>query len=510
VSNTLTSRVLSSLVWVFTNIATKNLIEVLRMWLLWKILGAEDFGINAMAWLVINGSMLLQDAGFANALIQRKTDIEAAVSITWYANLAIRGVVYAVIYFAAPLFAAHFGEELVTQILRLAGLTVLLGAFGSANEALLRKEFRQKKLLLIDSAENLVLAAVQIAAALSGLGVWSLALGAVAGALARSALLWWYAPIHVGRVDWRVFREMWGFGMHMSLSTVGLWLMRNMDYYFVGKFFGPATLGFYTLAFKLANLIATNVIRPLGSVLFPAFAAIGQDIDRARGAWLRSERYTMLLVMPMGVVLMIFAAEIVGAFFKKGIGFIEAGVAIQTVFALCRGLGVPLGDLAKGIGKPWILTRVVGAHVAVMGPALWGVCWWGSATWGTGDPRLPIIAVSSVVSLCGVGAVLLSFFLTSRFVPYTIKQVVGALLPAFGSAVVMALATWIVKELLAMVWPELPPLAVLCIAGPLAGGAYVAAFFLLFRSAAEEMKGLWRSQVARRQGKAREVAAVDG
>ncbi|MBI4604788.1 MAG: lipopolysaccharide biosynthesis protein [Planctomycetes bacterium] len=504
----LTSRVLSSLGWVFTNIATKNLIQFARMFVLWKILSPRDFGLNAFAWLVLNGFQLLQDLGFRNALIQRKTDLEAAVSVTWYANVAFRSLIYGAVFLLAPAFAEHFKEPVVASILRIASITILLGALGNANEALLQKDFRQKRLLVVDAAENVVLTVVQIALALAGLGVWSLAWGAVGGALARSLLLWWFAPIRVGRLDLRVAREMWRYGMHMSLSTLGIWLIKNMDYYFVGKFFRAEALGFYTLAFKLSDLIAVNVVRLLGSVLFPAFAAIGHDLGRVRGAWLRAERYSMLLVVPMGVSLMSFAPEIVGAFFERGAGTVEVPMAILTVFALCRGIGVPLGDVSKGIGKPWILTRVVTWHVIALAPALYAVCAYAAAR-GI-EMRWALVAVSCTVAACAVFAIATSLLLTSREVKYTARQVVTALGPSFACGLVMAGAVWLGRKGLLALLPDLPPIAVLAILGPIALAAYALALLALFPGVVKEMRGLLEKQRATLRERAQRRAERDG
>ena len=51
--------------------------------------------------------------------------------------------------------------------------------------------------------------------------------------------------------------------------------------------FGPVVLGYYTLAFKLSDLIAVNIVRLLGSVLFPAFVWLASAVpERQRPAWL--------------------------------------------------------------------------------------------------------------------------------------------------------------------------------------------------------------------------------
>ncbi len=482
--SSLTSKVLSSLGWVFTNILAKNVIQFVRTVVLWRILDATDFGLNSMAWLAISGFTLLQDMGFSQELIQRKKEIEKAVSITWYANVLIRLVVYALLYLCAPLIAVHFKEPGVEPILKVASLCIVIGSFGNANEALLRKNFQFKRILVVDAAEMAVLTVAQIVLAVMGYGVWSLVYGTLASVTARSLFLWWLAPIRVGRFDVRVFKEMFHFGKHMTISTLGLWLIKNMDYYFVGKYMGAAALGLYTLAFKLSDLVAVNVIRNLGSVLFPAFSEISEDRDRLRGAWLRAVRYTMLLVMPMGAGLMVFSREIILAFYP-GREVVIVPMAILVLFSLCRGVGVPLGDLAKAIGKPRILTVSVLWHATIMAPALYVV----TALCGL-ELEPGLVAVSCVVAAVPFLAVYVSFHLARREVRFTAKQVLGALLPSLVASVVMAGATLGLKESTLLLVPGAPALALLGVLGPVSCVLYALALLVFFPATAADLRQL--------------------
>jgi len=497
--SSLTSKVLTSLGWVFTNIAAKNAIQFVRMVVLWGgLLEPEEFGLNAMAWVAIGGFSLLQDMGFLSALIQRKTDLEAATSVTWYANVFIRLVVFALLFFTAPLVAASFNPasklELIA-VLRVASLSIVLGSLTSVNQALLRKRFQFKRLLVVDTSAVLVLTGTQILLAYLGHGVWSLVYGHLASVATRTILLWCLSPIRLGRFDLRVAKEMWRFGMHMSFATVGLWLIKNMDYFLVGRYLGEAALGLYTLAFKLSDLIAVNVARTLGTVLFPAFAEIGHDYDRVRSAWLRAVRYSMVGIVPMGVALITFAPEIVLVFFPERT-IVTVPMAILTLFALCRGVGVPLGDLAKGIGKPVILTRVVFFHVVVMAPILFVV------TTNVVGTRMGLIAVSVVVSGSAIFAISLSLFLTSREVKFTARQVVSALLPAVTSGLVMGVSGWGAKALFFALAPGVPTLLVLVVAGILSLCAYGISLLLLFPSVATELRRVFER---RRAGKKEKV-----
>lgn len=527
--SSLTSRVLTSLVWVFTNIAAKNVVQFTRNVILWALLSRREFGLQGMVWIAINGATLLQDLGFQAELVRRKQQIAAAISVTWYANVVIRALIYIILYFLAPFFAAHFGEPEITSLLRVASVSVVLGAFGSANEAILRKNFQFKRLLVVETVENVTLTISQIILAWMGHGVWSLVYGTLLSSLARSICLWWLAPIRLVGFDWRLAREMLHFGKHMTLSTLGLWLIKNMDYYFVGRYMGAAALGVYILAFKLSEMIAVNVVRNLASVFYPAFSEVAQDLDRVRGAWLRALRYSLLVVLPMGVSLMIFSSEVLRTFYRDQ----EVAIWPMTIlllFSLCRAVGTPVGDLAKAIGKPSYLTWAVLAHAIVMAPALYlltsswhsalsidqltpltflaGGTDWAAVTLAPvfhyvvslGDPDLErgLIGVSVVVAICPFLGLGVSLYLTSRDVHFTAKQVLGALLPSLGAGGFMVVSTLGLKWAWWTFFPGTPPLAVLLVLGVISCVLYVLGLRILFPGVLVEVKELLRRKKSKK------------
>ncbi len=518
---TLTSRVLTSLVWVFTNIAAKNAVQFTRNVILWRLLSRREFGLNGMVWIAINGATLLQDLGFQAELIQRKKEIGGAISVTWYANVVIRSVIYVLLYFLSPLVAAHFREPEIQSLLQVASLGIVVGAFGSANEAMLRKNFQFKRLLVVEMVEMVTLTVAQILLAWHGLGVWSLVYGSIFSSLARSICLWWLAPIRLVGFNWRLAKEMLHFGKHMTISTLGLWFIKNMDYYFVGKFMGAAALGVYTLAFKLSELIATNVVRSLASVFYPAFSEVAHDTERLRGGWLRALRYSMLVVTPMGVALMLLSSEVIRSFYP-GQEIATVPMTILLLFSLCRGIGTPVGDLAKAINKPSILTRAVEIHALLMGPTLYWITsqwtppiqldlmgplnavtvsneWQGllmgpvfHCAMGFWQPELEwgLIQVSIVVAVTPLFGLAVSLWLTSREVKFTAQQVLGALLPSAVSALFMAVSTLAFKWAWYAALPGTPPLVVLLVLGPFSCILYGLGLILFFPSVAADVRAL--------------------
>jgi O-antigen/teichoic acid export membrane protein len=480
----LTSKVIDSLRWIFTNIAAKNGMTFLRTFVLWKLLDRRDFGLMTMAWSAIAAFDLLQDAGFGQELIRRKDDLDKAISVTWYANIAIRGVICAVLCCAAPWIALYYREPDLTPLVRVGSVAIVISAFGNVNETLLRKRFQFKRILAVEAVEVIVLTVTQVAFALLRFGAWSLVYGTIAQNIARAIMLWWLAPIRVGRFDPRVAKEMFHFGKHMTFFACGQYLIRNIDYILIGRYMGAAALGVYTLAFRLSEMISTNVIRSFGSVLYPALAEVAHDMDRLRGAWLRSVRFSMLIVTPLAIGLMLFSSEVIRVFYAgQEIAIIP--LAVLVTFSYFRGVGSPAGDLAKVIKHPEFLTQAVLMHAAFMGAAIYFVVAY--LNLGLEGGLIAVSAAVAAAPIIGVGANLVS---TSRIVKFTPKQLLGAVLPSSAAGLVMAAGTLAAKWMTYEVFPAIPRIVVLIALGLFALVLYVIALLKMFPSTAQELRGI--------------------
>jgi O-antigen/teichoic acid export membrane protein len=84
----------------------------------------------------------------------------------------------------------------------------------------------------------------------------------------------------------------------MTSSVLRL-LYTNVDNAVVGKIAGVTALGYYAMAYNLANLTAVQVAGPVGSVLFPTYSRMLPDMARVRRANLLTLRYLSILATPI-------------------------------------------------------------------------------------------------------------------------------------------------------------------------------------------------------------------
>ena len=134
--------------------------------------------------------------------------------------------------------------------------------------------------------------------------------------------------------------------------------VRNVDYLFVGRWLGAATLGIYTLAFRIPDLVVRDLCLTLSQVLLPVYARVRQDPAAIRATFLAAASYVTALTAPMALGLALVAEPLVLTAFGERWREVAAVLPSICVYALLISLTYNLGDLYKALGRPDVLTRL--------------------------------------------------------------------------------------------------------------------------------------------------------
>ena len=238
-----------------------------------RLLTPDDFGTIGMLLLFLAIANTFVDSGFGSALIQKKDANQTDFSTVFFINLELSVVVYAILFWGAPLVARFYDVDILRPLLRAQGLVLILHAFSIIQTALLRKKMDFKNLSICNLIGNIVGSVVGIGAALMGYGVWSLVIRTLVVGLVTSLLLWiigkWKPLLIFSKQS---FKELFGFGGFMLLSSLLSTFANNVQTLIIGKMFQQGTLGHYTQARQLRNIASDSISSVITQVLYPDFS----------------------------------------------------------------------------------------------------------------------------------------------------------------------------------------------------------------------------------------------
>ena len=202
-----------------------------------RILSPQEYGLVALALVLMAYAEAVADAGVAQALIYLPRNRESARAAMLLSVLT-GCVLAAVAFVSAPLIARIFDHPDVAPLVRVLALSLLATSLGAVPEALLRRQLRFQRLTVATVSRAVVTGVVTLVLAVAGFGAWSLAIGTVAGSAAYAAVCWLLLPERVPLRVWHAQRQETGalvrYGAPVAGSTLLAKLIFDIDYVIIG------------------------------------------------------------------------------------------------------------------------------------------------------------------------------------------------------------------------------------------------------------------------------------
>jgi O-antigen/teichoic acid export membrane protein len=337
-----------------------------------RLLVPDDFGLMALGLLFMAYLDALGDLGVGPAVIFLQRD-SAKDSSTAQLIAAGTGLLLATLtVLTAPSIAMFFGEPRASAIIRVLAIAFLIDMLGSVHEARLKRDLDFKKRFVPELGKTLAKAGVSIVMALLGFGVWSLVWGQVAGSL-LGTLLYWRAAGFAFRwmFDVETARTLFRFGLPMTLlGMLGIFI-QNLDYLIIGRRLDAEALGYYTMGFRVPELLLMNLCYILSQALFPAYARVRDDPVALRSGFARTLRFVAVITAPIGVGLAVVAPEVILITFGEQWEPAIPVMRVLAVYAFLYSLSFNVGDVYKATGRPGVLNVISVIKILITAPLLW-------------------------------------------------------------------------------------------------------------------------------------------
>lgn len=314
-------------------------------------LDPRDFGLLAVVTLVSQTVLTFNDFGFSDALVYQPTRAGQAAETMLVAVLAGSGLLAGALFFGAPLVAAFFRLPDAVTILRAYSFVVLVNGIGTSLLGVLTRELAFARRSSVEAVPAVFGGIVTIPLALSGFGVWSLAIGDMARAALTLVLVLAVLPARVHpRWHGDLARQMRPYAQKSVISTALDFALQNIDYVLVGSLLGPAALGYYSLAFRMASLPILLVTNVIGGVAFPAFARLLPDRERVRKAFRTQTQVVNAITFLVGGGLVVLAPslQVLGAKWGPAVPAARA----LGIYVCLRSAAYTTVPLLQAVGAP--------------------------------------------------------------------------------------------------------------------------------------------------------------
>ena len=330
-----------------------KILSLIRLVIIGRILAPSDFGLMGIALLTMSAIETFSKTGYREALIQKKEDIKGYLNTVWTV-LIIRGfIIFIIIYLLAPYASLFFHSPAVVPIIQVLGFAFFFEAFNNIGVVFFHKELEFNKVFIhrfVGISTNFIVAVI---AALTLRSVWALVLGLLAEKIVSiivSYIIHPYRPRFSKDIE--KARELFGFGKWILGSSIFGFIGEHIDDIFVGRVLSATALGFYQMAYRISNMLETEITQVITSVAFPAYAKLQNQPIRLQKAYFRIMRLTMVISIPITVGMVFLAPEFTWIFLGEKWMPMVVVMQLLAVAGLVKSIISTGSPLFTGSGYP--------------------------------------------------------------------------------------------------------------------------------------------------------------
>ena len=277
-----------------------------------RVLTPDDYGPIGMLAIFTAIAGSLQDSGFVAAIANRKTATHDDYNAVFWFNIIISLLMYAVLYFCAPLIAAFFNQPILVNLSRYNFLGFVVAAFGIAPSAYLFRELKVKEksisLILAISISGIT----GIALALNGYSYWGIATQSIVYVLVRSIVCWYFTPWHPSfRINFAPLKYLFAFSYRLLITNLFQRFNWNIFSFILGKYYTRSDVGNYTKSAEWFNMGGEVVNGMVNAVAQPALAKVVDDNERQLRVFRKMLRFTAFVSFPLMLGLSLVSKELI-------------------------------------------------------------------------------------------------------------------------------------------------------------------------------------------------------
>ena len=345
-----------------------------------RILSPGDYGLMAMAMVLVSFLIPISAIGLDAVLVQKKKLNEETRRQVFGAVILVNIFFTAALIIGAPYIAVFFNEPRLTLIVIVLSIEFILLIFETLPQSQLERDIDFKRRSIAELITMVIGSLTTLGLALMGYGVWAL----IWGKLVMTATRVLGLNLIARNLVWPSFsfkgmRKDLAFGGFVSTDR-GLWfLFTETDKFIGGKLLGKQLLGYYAVASHLASLPIQKVAGLLNSVAFPAFSHAHANSEKVHDYLLKATRILSIAAFPVFFGMSCTAETIVAL--VLGQKWLPAAPLLQLLglvmpFRMISNLFPPL---LWGIGRPgvsatnYLIAAILMPVAFYIGASGWGV-----------------------------------------------------------------------------------------------------------------------------------------
>jgi lipopolysaccharide exporter len=291
-------------------------VGIISLLILARLLTPQDFGVVAIATMLVFLFDSLSEGGTQQYIIHKKSiDIEDLIT-AWTISIISKMVLFFVLIFVAPILADFVNAPEATSAIRMLSLVLPISAFASPQLFQLKRHLEYGLISKILFIERVFSFLITVVLAFYLQSYWAMIYGVLAAYFCKTILSHYYAPFPIKFSLSRV-REQMSFSLWMLLRSLIGYVRAEFDIVFVSKLYGAEQLGGFSLMRNLSYLPSREIIAPISNVFLASFSDVKRRGEQIGDHVVMVLAILLFVISPITGYLFLYHEELVSIFLGK-------------------------------------------------------------------------------------------------------------------------------------------------------------------------------------------------
>ncbi len=300
-ADSLKEKTAKGLFWGGLNSGVQQVIGLVFGIVLGRLLDPSDYGMIAMIAVFSLIASALQNSGFGVALVNIKEPKDEDYNSVFWFNIIMGLLLYAVLFFCAPLIARYYHTDEIVPLARYAFLGFVFASFGIVQNAYLFKNLKAKQQAKTGIAAVLLSSIVGAVMAFCGARYWALATQSNVFVLLNTLFAWHYSSWRptCRQITFAPVRRMFRFSFKILATTITNHVNNNVLNILLGHYFSAHDTGNYNQAYQWNSKCFYLVQSMVAQVAQPVLVNLSDEQDRQLNAFRKMMRFDAFLSFPL-------------------------------------------------------------------------------------------------------------------------------------------------------------------------------------------------------------------
>lgn len=377
----LKEKTVKSVKWNTIATVVTMLLQVIQLAILTRLLEKSDFGLVAIASLVISFTDIFSELGITVALIHKQNISSDEYSSVFWLNVIVSIVIFVITILSAPLVAVFYNEPRLTLIISLFALKILFNAFGKMFQTIKVKNLEFGFISKVRILTAIIGLIATVTLAYAGLGVMSMVYGQLITVgfnqlvFAITGLKTEHIRLHF---SFNEVKDFLSIGLYQLGTRILDFAAARLDIFLIGKFFSMEELGLYNIAKDLV-IKPYSILNSISSSVFSSsFARMQDNMILLKQSFNKLLRATSIASVFIYAVLIILSDFIVHILYAPSYMEVAAFIRIMAYVGIFSAITSQSATIMISLGRTdlgfkWTIIQIIMSVLVLIGTAPMGL-----------------------------------------------------------------------------------------------------------------------------------------